>query len=1053
MHKAAAFLIFFTTLLTLRLSAQPTDPSLRSASREYVEALQLLGLQREAAARQALQTLIDRYPLYAPAYRKLSDLLIAAGEIPAARAYFQQLQKVQPGNPGPYYALARLDLAEGKTDAAVERLKTSIRLDPRYADAYGPFGGLPEALAAGSRLAEGITYFDELIARFPDDPYPYLGKGRVYSRMNRWEDALKMLAACLERDSTVAYAYHANIFIYEVIGRYQKALNDSRRLLALAQRADDPDMVAYALLKIGGLYYLGGNFGKSLSFLTRSHRLSVEIGSTRREGMSLLNLGAVYATLGQFQKALEYFESSLSLLQQGGAQRTHIRVLINMGQIYKDLKNFPESQRYFQQALQNADLPTYRVEQGIILGAMAELYLDQNRLQEARQYFERALAVSREVGDESQQGYILRNLGDIFQQSGDEVQAGRFYRESLKIAEATHDAQISWEAHAALGASLMNQQQNREAIAQFAAAIAIFDSVRQDLDVESLAGSFLNEKYEVYPSIIQLLAKEGRFAEGFDYAEKYKANSLLKILSKGRFLLNELLPDSIRFTLLEIRSQLQEAHAAQSAALSAAQPDEQTFLELDQQITSLELRKAAVLSSVKKNFSSYYQLTSAAPLSAEVLRREVLQPAQALVEFIVGPQRISVFIISRDTLAYQELALSHEALLQLVSGLSSIFDGSTEAAGGELFTILNAELADFSVPPAYALYQQLWRPLQGALGTAREVIVVPDDFLFYLPFEALVTDTSGIENRFDFAHARFLLDDYQISYASSASLLDPALHRPHNPTRELLALGNPDFAADPAPGSGGDLAAPRRDRNLWALPNSEKEVEEIGRLLPGSGTKVYTGAEATETVLKEQAAEFRVIHLATHFLTNDREPLYSRMIFSREPDGRNDGELQTYEVFDLRLNADLVVLSACNTALGRLSRGEGLVGITRALLYAGVPSMMVSLWSVDDIATSTIMTAFYRHLKEGLPRNRALQLAKLEYLRGASDLQKDPFFWAPFVLIGDQGPLPLHGGIDYRLAGMILLFLLLAGAVLLVIRRRNKGSSRRVSAAAVEEKS
>ena len=160
------------------------------------------------------------------------------------------------------------------------------------------------------------------------------------------------------------------------------------------------------------------------------------------------------------------------------------------------------------------------------------------------------------------------------------------------------------------------------------------------------------------------------------------------------------------------------------------------------------------------------------------------------------------------------------------------------------------------------------------------------------------------------------------------------------------------------------------------------------------------GKEATEEKFKEQAADFRLIHLATHNLTDDQQPMYSKIILAQTGKDREDGYLQTYEVFNLSLNADMVVLSGCSSGLGRLHRGEGLIGMTRAFLYAGVPSLVVSMWPVNDESTAQLMANFYGNLKAGWSKSRALQKAKVALLQ-SQDWKRDPFYWGPFVLIGD----------------------------------------------------
>ncbi len=211
-------------------------------------------------------------------------------------------------------------------------------------------------------------------------------------------------------------------------------------------------------------------------------------------------------------------------------------------------------------------------------------------------------------------------------------------------------------------------------------------------------------------------------------------------------------------------------------------------------------------------------------------------------------------------------------------------------------------------------------------------------------------------------------------------------------------------------------------------------MRAIGRLLAGSLNRVYTGKEATEAVFKNEARDYRILHFATHFLSNDIQPLYSTIVLAHGNENGDDGYLQTHEVFNARLNADLVVLSACNTGVGKLRKGEGLVGASRAFLYAGAPSLLVSLWSVNDEATSTIMTWFYEGLKAGLNKRQALRQAKLEYVKSVEGPEKDPFYWAPFILLGDGSPMSFERGSDFSLTawvGMLVAFV----AILVVLVR------------------
>ncbi|NUM82175.1 CHAT domain-containing protein [bacterium] len=209
---------------------------------------------------------------------------------------------------------------------------------------------------------------------------------------------------------------------------------------------------------------------------------------------------------------------------------------------------------------------------------------------------------------------------------------------------------------------------------------------------------------------------------------------------------------------------------------------------------------------------------------------------------------------------------------------------------------------------------------------------------------------------------------------------------------------------------------------LRSLPWSEKELDAIAEVLPG---KFYKFTDASEERFKSEAPKHRIIHLATHAIIDDKAPLYSKLIFAKNPKGREDGLLHTYELYNMRLNADLAVLSACNTGSGMLVRGEGVISLARGFLYAGCPSIVMSLWSIDDKSTSLLMRNFYEGLSQGLTKDEALRESKLKMINSGDPVMSNPYYWAGFVTIGDTRPIRIEnpGRPDwwiYILAGIII---------------------------------
>jgi CHAT domain-containing protein len=249
-----------------------------------------------------------------------------------------------------------------------------------------------------------------------------------------------------------------------------------------------------------------------------------------------------------------------------------------------------------------------------------------------------------------------------------------------------------------------------------------------------------------------------------------------------------------------------------------------------------------------------------------------------------------------------------------------------------------------------------------------------------------------------------LIERFAISYAPSASALAAlrALKRNNAvEARGIIAFGDPVYSKDEAPPTNG--AATERAFDFRQLPYTRAEVNGIAALFSPNERRVFLGADANEANVKaEPLKQYRYAHFAAHALIDEERPARSGIVLSTATDSKEDGALQMGEVMRLKLNADLVTLSACRTGLGQLLRGEGMIGLTRAFLYAGSESVMVSLWNVNDIATASLMKAFYKNLKQGLNKDEALRQAKLELIHGRQQAWRHPYYWAAFVLVGDS---------------------------------------------------
>jgi CHAT domain-containing protein len=435
----------------------------------------------------------------------------------------------------------------------------------------------------------------------------------------------------------------------------------------------------------------------------------------------------------------------------------------------------------------------------------------------------------------------------------------------------------------------------------------------------------------------------------------------------------------------------------------------------------------------------YHQLQYPEPYDADRVQAEVAGSGTAILEYSLGDRESHLWVVTQDRL--KMVTLPKRGMIE-----HAVF------AYRDLINRHPKSQADFeaSLKPSGHLYEMLVRPVRRYLEKGQALVIVPDGVLWYLPFEALVVRALNVAGsagvspavaRGAPAELHYLVEDHSITYAPSASLLGDLQIAMNERSKqrdlrqkELLAYGDPVFSRNVAAGlprqpESGGITAPLRDRDkgttagaslpadeivrgvyqrsagvqFCPLPMTRDEVLGIGQLFRPDQRKLCLGLQATEASLKrEKLTDYKRIHFATHSVIDEEVPAMSGVVLSLVNAGDEDGVLRMNEIFNLDLDAESVVLSACQTGLGKLMRGEGMVGLTRAFMYAGSPRVVVSLWQVNDMATPKFMKAFYRRLTQGDTATAALQQAKLAMLRSDIPAYHHPYFWAPFVLVGLQ---------------------------------------------------
>ena len=518
-------------------------------------------------------------------------------------------------------------------------------------------------------------------------------------------------------------------------------------------------------------------------------------------------------------------------------------------------------------------------------------------------------------------------------ETGQQEKALEIYNELLSHPQINQSGSIYWQILYDIGRHFLRLRKTEEGINILKKAISCIEEKRSTIDIEAGKIGFVGDKQQVYKDLIAALFEQGLFEEAFEYVERGKARALVDMLAaKKQFLGGGV--DRVKTASL-----LKELEEAETKSIYLDYQD--GSFEKRAITRGLKVTKVDQIARISPQLSSLVTVRS---LDAKRIRG-LLANDETLVEYYYQGDCVFAFVITQGSV--HGIKLKGEGLNSEISKFRK--------------QIMNPGSNQFK-EHGKNLYEKLFQPFEAMLAT-QNLTIVPHGMLHYLSFNSLCSKDG------------YLIDRYNIRVLPSASVMEFLSIPREGQAGELIVFGNPDL----------------EDRRL-DLPFAEEESLAITKGQPNS--KVLIRRQATETAAKKFGGQFRCVHFATHGTFNPDNPLKSGLMLSR--DSENDGMLTVEELYDLTLNADLVILSACETALGMVTSGDDVVGFTRGLFYAGANSIVSSFWNVDDRATSILMQQFYENLKDS-DKRAALRKAQLEV---KNNYNSHPFFWAAFQLTG-----------------------------------------------------
>ena len=825
----------------------------------------------------------------------------------------------------------------------------------------------------------------------------YVNLIKFISRLSREEIALKLkanelyrlgLKAYSEEDFLQAYKkfkeaeeiyksindrfneakiYHANGNIYFYLGYYDKALEEYEKALQLANDIKNVRLKIKLIINSGLIYSKIGNYSKAL------HNFRIAMDYLKYDNPDLFErhllnyIANVYYKLGDYETSSKTYHTALQKSIRAKDINMQASILKNIGINYLMQNDYKKAEKYLQQTLKtlaNRKSANRYIE---ALNSLAFINLKSGNIRKALKYLEKSLPLAREAGNPSILADCLNMLGESYMKLQDFQRAADYLTESSQICENINNPYLSYCAYRNKGLIFKLQKNLSESENQFLKAINLIEKVRAGIEESYLKSSYLSVIKPIYEDMVLLqLSGFNNQISALEFSERSRARAFLDMLAGKIDIIysnNNLIPNE------EASKQnfgdifIDDEYGAMRAFPFNPK-------------SSTEYKKVEIISPIVVNPIPLEEIRNSLPLGSKILEYEITN------------EKTIIWVISREEITSQIITINSEELRNL------IIDFRKALTLDEKFLKKHrtwAERIEETDKMSQRLYDILFKPIRKFLHKGDLLYIIPDNELFYIPFAALKSN-----------EGKYIIEDFDLAYAPSGSILNICHSRNKHkidPEKDnILLIGNPTISetildAFPA---------------LKPLTEAENEVREISEILPNS--LLLVGAEAREKKIRGEIEKFEIIHFATHSLVDERMPMYSSIVLNASRRYRDDltienpddGLLMLLEIFSLDLSrSKLITLSSCETGLGKLLNGEGIIGLSRAFIYAGSPSILASLWKVKDRPTSLLVQGFYSHIKNNnISKARALKNAQLQLI--SSDAKyRHPFFWSSFIIIGD----------------------------------------------------
>ena len=863
--------------------------------------------------------------------------------------------------------------------------------------------------------------------------------------------------------------------------QFTEAMKDIRIGLELAEASKDTTTLEGAMSIAARISYEKGDYASAIDFINQSiEMIKSQFGASNfRISSSLGNLGQVYLTSGEPEKGLIILFEALGLykIHHGEDHPRYALCLANIGAAYLGLQQYDLAVRYGQQALDLLApvLPANHPYMGQLFQNMTAAYSGMGQSDSIRFYQDKALDIARVAGEDYRIELAVnyKAIGTQAMIDGDFPSAKQFLNQCLEVLMDYDNRPLNTQTYNLLTEVYLHENAFDKSLEMIRLAIFYNDQTRGEAVSQVLGPDQWVSKQEGIHTLtnwISLLRKQyevtgdhERLLEGVDlirvadelvlalrqhltnHKDKLEISRLVKqyfqqqmslyqyleaefpgewldeifmvMENSQSFLLRNSVEDRLAKTfanipesLLDLERELKLDKAYQLSLAEDSGNDTTMQTNAWKQVFQIEVQLDSLIEVYRVGYPDYFRLRyDASALKVEDVQ-EGLQDDQAILDYFKTQSSLQVLVITKQDVLATKIPIDSTFDRLTQDYLDSFLMGTAEVGFEEKFERFTQS--------ASAMYETVLQPVMALLPESTEhLIIIPPDRLAHVPWGVLLQ--SNPETK-DFASLNYLLRDYSISYAYATGLFLEEQEYGRHKVRNARVLAIAPEYGDPAESL---VREPREvfRSELVPLIWNKSEAEQVSEIM-GGATQV--GTEATEFNFKQQMDDYGIIHLAGHALVDNVNPMRSKLYFSQDTtEVAEDGELNFYELLNMEIPAQMVVLSACETGLGKLRNGEGVMSLGRAFSYAGVPSVMTSFWSVEDQSSADLMKRFYQHLAAGETKDDALRLSKLSFLEETIGAKNHPYYWAGFGVLGNTQPITQES--HWKWIGILLVLLVL----------------------------